>query len=113
MSIFPAHMSLEIATAVSSSSSPRSTPAFSSAPSTVTRAEESASSDSSAGATASPPVTTDLRIDNQHQFYYEFVDGSTGKVEFEIPPEALRAIGESLSLPLQGDAGASSIDVKS
>ena len=58
-------------------------------------------------------LSTDMRVDSQHQVYYEFVDESTGNVLFEIPPEALRAIGESLSLPLDGEAGAHSLDVKS
>jgi len=58
-------------------------------------------------------VSTDLRIDNEHQVYYEFVDQSTGDVVFEIPPEALRAIGESLNVPLDGGASIHSIDLKS
>jgi hypothetical protein len=34
-------------------------------------------------------------------------------VLFEIPPEALRRIGESLNVPLVGDASIPSVDVKS
>jgi hypothetical protein len=59
------------------------------------------------------PIGTDMRVDAQHQVYYEFVDESTGDVMFEIPPEALREIGESLNLPLVGDASVPSVDVKS
>jgi hypothetical protein len=69
---------------------------------------------------ASPPhevppaqFNTDLQIDNQHQIYYEFVDASTGDVVFEIPPAALREIGESLNLPVLADATGHSVDMKS
>ena len=113
MSISPAQMSLQIADAAGSSAARRSSPGPSVPVPPSPSAAESAPAVSAPAASSSPPVTTDLRIDNQHQFYYEFVDHSTGSVEFEIPPEALRAIGESLNLPLQGDSGASSIDVKS
>jgi hypothetical protein len=113
MSISPAQMSLDIVNAQSSAAAGHAAPAPASPVSAVTSAAESASSVSAPAAPPSNPVATDLRIDNQHQFYYEFVDDSTGSVEFEIPPEALRAIGESLNLPLQGDGGTSSIDVKS
>jgi len=63
----------------------------------------------------SPPVqfSTDLRIDDQHQLYYAVVDDSTGGVLFEIPPEALRAIGESLNVPLVGESTGHNVDVKS
>jgi uncharacterized FlaG/YvyC family protein len=54
-----------------------------------------------------------MRVDEEHQVYYEFVDQSTGDVVFEIPPEALREIGESLNLPLAGDGSDHSVDMKS
>lgn len=54
-----------------------------------------------------------MKVDGQHQVYYEFVDDGTGNVLFEIPPEALREIGESLNVPLVGDANVPTIDVKS
>ena len=57
--------------------------------------------------------STDMKVDEQHRVYYEFVDGRTGDVMFEIPPAALRAIGESLNVPLVGDASVPSVDVKS
>lgn len=76
--------------------------------------ETDAKSPSSAPAVAPPAkFSTDLRVDDKHQPYYEFVEDSTGDVLFEIPPAALRAIGESLNLPLIGDASLPSIDVKS
>jgi uncharacterized FlaG/YvyC family protein len=52
-------------------------------------------------------------VDAEHQLYYEVVDDSTGDVLFQIPPEALRAIGESLNVPLIGDANVPSVDVNS
>jgi hypothetical protein len=62
-----------------------------------------------------PPaqLSTDMQVDSQHQVYYEFVDDSTGNVLFEIPPEALREIGESLNVPLDGDFGGHDVDVTS
>src|SRR5208282_1520608 len=57
--------------------------------------------------------STNLRVDDQHQVYYEFVDDRTGDVVFEIPPEALREIGESLNVPLEGLSSGHNVDVKS
>jgi uncharacterized FlaG/YvyC family protein len=54
-----------------------------------------------------------MQIDDQHQVYYEFVDKDTGAVVFEIPPEALRAIAESLNIPLEGQADYHNLDVSS
>lgn len=113
MSISPAQLSLQIAGAENTAAQRSSTPV--SLPLAPTTASTTTPATSASGSALSNPdlVTPDLRIDKQHQFYYEFVDGTTGSVEFEIPPEALRAIGESLVLPLQGDPGASALDVKS
>lgn len=67
-----------------------------------------------ASAVISPSqLSTDMRVDSEHQVYYAFVDDQTGEVMFEIPPEALRAIGESLNVPMNGESGASTLDVKS
>jgi uncharacterized FlaG/YvyC family protein len=52
-------------------------------------------------------------VDDHHQVYYEFVDKSTGDVVFEIPPQALREIGESLNLPLVGDVSGHNVDENS
>lgn len=64
---------------------------------------------------AAPPsafeLSTSLQIDSQHQVYYEFVDKMTGAVVFEIPPEALRAIAESLKIPLEGSSDFHNLDV--
>jgi len=57
--------------------------------------------------------STDLEVDDKHQPYYKVVDDTTGDVLFEIPPAALREIGESLNIPLIGDSGVPSFDVKS
>lgn len=68
---------------------------------------------------SSPPVSppanfsTDMRVDYQHQVYYAIVDDRTGDELYEIPPEALRNIGESLNVPLIGDSGIHGVDVKS
>lgn len=70
--------------------------------------------DPSARATPSfSDFSTDMRVDKQHQVYYEIVDKSTGDVMFEIPPEALREIGESLDIPLDGNTVGHSLDIKS
>jgi hypothetical protein len=79
-----------------------------------TAAEASADSTTSVPAVSNAnQLRTDMQIDSQHQVYYEFVDDSTGNVVFEIPPEALREIGESLNVSLIGGSSVHSIDVKS
>jgi uncharacterized FlaG/YvyC family protein len=55
--------------------------------------------------------STDREVDSQHKIYYKFVNDRTGDVVFEIPPEALREIGESLNLT--ADQSAHTFDVKS
>ena len=115
MSISPAQLTLQVA---STANPVASKPSAAASPSPVRAAASTAEApvDSPHAAPAVPPssqLSTDVRIDNQHQLYYEFVDDSTGSVVFEIPPEALRAIGESLNLPLNGDASAHGVDVKS
>ena len=105
MSISPAQMMLQAASAESPASAK---------PSTQVSVPKVAESPPPVPAVPSPPqFSTDMRVDDEHQIYYEFVDPSTGDIVFEIPPEALRAIGESLSLPLEGDARGHSVDVKS
>ena len=111
MSISPARMMLQVASAESAAPSGRSTQA--SVPA-ATQAETTADFPASAPA-ALPPAqfSTDLRVDDKHQPYYEVVDDRSGDVLFEIPPEALREIGESLNMPLVGDSSGHSLDVKS
>ncbi len=95
---------------------PTSSAASATVPAAATTTNSSASSSSSSSSPAlTPPNTlsTDMQIDSDHQIYYEFVDKRTGDVVFEIPPEALREIGESLNLPLVGGASVHSIDVES
>jgi len=117
MSISPAQIVQEVANAESASAPKRftsSVPSMASLPlPPAADAEQSTAPSPAPAISASPQLSTDLRIDNQHQLYYEFVDNSTGNVVFEIPPEALRAIGESLNVPLNGDATPPSLDVKS
>ena len=108
MSISPAQIVLQAASAEIPAVSGRSTPG--SVPAATAAAESPAQAPV---VTSSPQFSTDLRVDNEHQIYYEFIDASTGDVMFEIPPEALREIGESLNLPLAGDASVPSVDVNS
>lgn len=108
MSISPAQIILQAASAETSEIPGRSTSGPVSA--TPPPAEFPAPAPA---ASSSPQVNTDMRVDNEHQVYYEFIDASTGDVMFEIPPEALREIGESLNLPLVGDGGVPSVDVNS
>jgi len=112
MSISPAQMFLQAANAESFAPPRHSPPA--SVPTAASAAASPAESPVPAPpVSSSPQLSTDMRVDNRHQVYYEFVDDCTGDVLCEIPPEALRAIGESLNVPLDGDGSAHSIDVKS
>ncbi len=81
-----------------------STGSNSSAPAPAANPQASAPQQATPPAAPSPfELSTSLQIDDQHQVYYEFVNKATGDVVFEIPPEALRAIAESLNLPLEGE----------
>jgi hypothetical protein len=119
MSISSAQMVSQVASAQSPAKSSRSAPGPPSA--SIQPADPAApATASSSETTASTPVvsppeqfSTDLQIDNHHQIYYIVVDDSTGDVLFEIPPEALRQIGESLNVPLVGDQSIPNVDVKS
>ena len=112
MSISPAQMVLQVASAESFAPTGRS--ALVSNPTTAMAVASPGDSGAAAPAvSSSAQFSTDMCVDNQHQIYYEFVDASTGDVLFEIPPEALREIGESLNVSLVGDASVPSVDVKS
>jgi hypothetical protein len=111
MSISPALMIQQVASTENPGLPGRS--ASASNPAAVSAAKSSSDSAPPPAASSASQFSTDLRVDSQHQVYYEFVDQSTGDVLFEIPPEALRAIGESLNVPLVGDAGAHGMDVES
>jgi hypothetical protein len=105
-------MVLQLASAESAAPAERSTrvAASTAAPAASSQGPSAAS----APAAPSPaPLSTDMQIDSQHQIYYEYVDDQTGDVVFEIPPEALRKIGESLNLPLLDGASIHSVDVES
>jgi hypothetical protein len=108
MNISPAQTALEASTeslANAKRSAPVSTPPA-----------DGPGGSSSASSQPSPPpqhLTTDLRFDDQHQPYYEFVDDRSQEVLFEIPPEALRELAESLKVPLVGSSPGCGIDVKS
>jgi len=112
VSISPAQMTLQVASVESPAVSRRPTPASDPAAAMATNSNDE--SPAPAPAVFSPAqFSTDMRIDDQHQVYYEFIDDRTGDVLFEIPPEALREIGESLNLSSLGDSSGHSIDVKS
>ena len=120
MSISSAQMMPQVATVESATVPTRSTrtaiPADTpvSVPAATPAVESPAESPASAPTVSSPAqLSTDREVDSRHQIYYEFVDESTGNIVFEIPPEALRAIGESLNLPRVGDASSHSVDVES
>jgi hypothetical protein len=105
-------MMLQVASAASAAPAGRTTQAAD--PAAAQPLETSAEYAAPAPAAASlEKFSTDLRVDAQHQPYYEVVDDKTGDVLFEIPPEALREIGESLNVSLIGDASVPSVDVKS
>lgn len=112
MSISPAQTILQVASAESPAPAGRSAQAA--VPAATRAAGSSALSPTSAPVVpSSAQYSTDLRVDDQHQVYYEVVDDRSGDVLFEIPPEALREIGESLHLPLVGESSVHSVDVKS
>jgi hypothetical protein len=54
-----------------------------------------------------------MRVDAQHQVYYQVINERTGDLLLEIPSEALREIGESIQVPLVGDSSVHGVDVKS
>jgi hypothetical protein len=113
MSISPAQMIQQVASAESAA------PTGHSSPSVVSATDRAVPCPSAPQMTPPAPVlspssfSTDMQVDNDHQIYYAVVDDSTGDVLFEIPSEALRKIGESLNVPLIGDANVPSVDVKS
>lgn len=112
MSISPAQMMQQIGSAESAASAVPTTQAAD--PAATPPLQTSAKyADPAPAAATLEKFSTDLRVDAQHQPYYEVVDDKTGDVLFEIPPEALRKIGESLNVPLIGDASVPSVDVKS
>ena len=110
MSISPVQMMLQVASAQNTLSTRRANP--NPAPAT-NQAQETASAASTAPSAPPDPFSTDMKVDNQHQVYYEIVDNRTGDELYEIPPEVLRRIAESLNLPLMGDSVAHNVDVKS
>jgi len=110
MSVSPAQLIRQVTSDTISVPSTHSNP--SSAP-TAAVSVESPSQSPPRGASSPSQLSTDMRVDSEHQIYYAYVDDRTGEVMFEIPPEALRAIGESLNVPLIGDAGIPIVDVKS
>ena len=112
MSISPAQMILQAASAESFAPTRRS-PLASVSGAAAAAGSTPESSAPAPAVSSSPQFSTDMEIDDQHQIYYKFVEVSTGDVLFEIPPAALRAIGESLNVPLVGESSSHNVDVKS
>ena len=110
MSISPAQLMLQVDSAQSTLLTRRSNRSPVSA---TNQAQETAPAATTAPASPPDPFSTDMKVDKQHQVYYEIVDNRTGDELFEIPPEALRAIGESLNVPLIGESGVHGVDIKS
>jgi hypothetical protein len=107
MSISPAQMILQVASTESPTGTGRVTRVA------VSAVESPAQTPVPAPADSSPAqLSTDMRVDDQHQIYYEVVNDRTGDVLFEIPSAALRNIGESLKLPLGGGSSGHRVDVK-
>ncbi len=107
MNISPAQMNLAVQTHTATSvGSTAST-------SNLQGSQPTAASEPSPPPQAPSPfqLSTELQVDDHHQEYYEFVDEVTGAVVFEIPPETLRAIAESLDIPLEGQTDIHSLDV--
>src|SRR5271169_2021859 len=101
MSISPAQMVVQIGSVESTTLSRRSTPGT--APAVALARESSDASPAPAPAVSSfAPLSTDMRIDDQHQIYYEVVNDRTGDEVMEIPPEVIRKLAESFNLPLVG-----------
>jgi hypothetical protein len=112
MSISPAQMMLQVASAASAAPARNASQAL--VPAAAVAVKSPPESPPAAPAISPPASTsTDMRIDDQNQVYYAFVDDRSGQVLFEIPTEALRKIGESLNVPLMGDSSVPSVDVKS
>jgi hypothetical protein len=113
MSISSAQMPLQVASAESTTPAGRSIQAA--VPATPTPAQSPTQPPPPTALPVSSPssFSTDMQVDNHQQIYYVVVNDSTGDVLFEIPSEALRRIGESLNVPLVGDASIPSVDVKS
>ena len=115
MSISPTQINLQVGTVeVSNPAGHASQPAT---PEVALPANSHAKSPSEKPASGdiipSAPLSTDLRIDDQRQVYYQVINERTGGVLLEIPCEALRQIGESIKVPLEGDASIHGVDVKS
>ena len=113
MSITPAQLIAQAASTENSADPRTPSPPASPLPARTSGSARSSPSASQPASAPANPVNTDLRVDDQHQFYYQFVDASTGDVVFEIPPEALRAIGESLNLTPESHTAVHNVDVKS
>ena len=113
MSISPAQLNLEFGGNEVSKAPGRGSPA--SVPAVAVPAKSAAPSPSEPPVPIiSPaPLSTDMRIDEEHQVYYQVVNARTGDVLLEIPSEVLRQIGESIKIPPAEVSKIHGLDVKS
>src|SRR5271157_822859 len=112
MSISPAQMVLQVGRVESPVVSRRSTPAA--VPAVALAGESSDESSAPAPADSSlAPLSTDMRIDDQHHIYSEVVNDRTGAEVLEIPPEVIRKLAESFNVLLVGGSSDHRVDVKS
>ena len=112
MSISPVQLMLQVTSAQNTMPTRRSSQ---SAALAANQPQETSAESANSAAAAPPPdpYSTDMKVDDQHQVYYEVVDNRTGDELFEIPPEVLRKIGESLNVPLIGESSVHRVDIKS
>ncbi len=112
MSISPAQMILQVASAESPAPAGRSAPASALAPARAV--EPPAESPAAAPVDCSlPQLSTMVRIDDRHRFYYELVNSRTGDVVYEFPPEMIRKLAESFEASADGESMGHRVDVKS
>ena len=111
MGITPAQLTQQVVSTENTAARQESTPPT--VPATEPSPEITSESTSTPSSFVLPdPYSTDMKVDDQHQVYYEIVDNRDGDELFEIPPEQLRKIGESLKVPLIGETGVHGVDVK-
>ena len=112
VSISPAQMTLQVGSVEILAPTGRSAKAA--VPTGAQVVESTAESSAAVPAVSSPSqLSTDMRVDDQRQIYYEVVNDRTGDVVYEIPPELVRKLGENPTVLLDGRVGGHSLDVKS
>jgi hypothetical protein len=100
MSISPAQLNLEFGGSERSQAPGRGSPTSDPAVAVSAKSAAPSPSEHPVPIISPAPLSTDMRIDEEHQVYYQVVNDRTGDVLLEIPSEALRQIGESIKVPL-------------